>query len=261
MFQAFKHLLPRAEAWRAAADGWLSRLLSGMSSAPEAVREFTDAAYRDIHPETTREIREWELEYGLPPGSTEADARSNVTAERQASGGQGPDYIQGVLQAAGFDVYVHEPWVSTHPFVARDPRLYTATIYYGTVRFAIAPFQHQFTERINPTTFETNSQAQFNALSSGANYFDNKTLQQRLLPPIPDDPDKWPFFVYIAGETFPTKAYVDPARKNELERLVLKLRPLHAWIIFLTQDTEPPAVNDDFLFAEGNGWGESYWAG
>src|SRR5690606_9145651 len=261
MFRQLRHLLPQGEAWKTAIERQFTKLLRGLSGAPDDAREFIDDVFEDLHPETTREIEEWEHEFGLPPGANEATSRANIAAAHAATGGQSPAYIQGILQAAGFDVYVHEPWVSTEPYVARDPRLYAGTIYYGTVRFAIAPFQHQFTERINPFTFETNSQPQFNALSSGANYYDNKTLQQRMLPPIPDDPDQWPFFVYIGGETFPTKAYVDPDRKSELDRLILQLRPLTHWVMFLTQDTEPPEENDDFLFAEGNGWGESYWPG
>jgi hypothetical protein len=47
---------------------------------------------------------------------------------------------------------------------------------------------------------------------------------------IPSDPSLWPYFLYIGGESFPAFAYVDAARKDEFETLLLKIVPAQQWI-------------------------------
>ena len=44
-------------------------------------------------------------------GLTEQERRDRLDASWKATGGQSPRYIQDTLQAAGFDVYVHEWWI------------------------------------------------------------------------------------------------------------------------------------------------------
>jgi len=47
---------------------------------------------------------------------------------------------------------------------------------------------------------------------------------------IPNDPTKWPFFLYIGGENFPDQATVPQARRDEFEDLCLKICPTEQWL-------------------------------
>ncbi|MFW6156787.1 MAG: putative phage tail protein, partial [Armatimonadota bacterium] len=104
-----QHLLPRGRAWSAAADSMLDRFLSGLSGLPEAVREHLDRVLYDIDPDETRRLADWEEQFGLRPRSlSDSERRGRLRGRWSATGGQSRQYIQGVLRAAGFDVYVYE---------------------------------------------------------------------------------------------------------------------------------------------------------
>jgi len=52
---------------------------------------------------------------------------------------------------------------------------------------------------------------------------------------VPNDPSKWPYFLYIGGETFGGIAQVDPRRKDEFEALCLKICPAQQWLGVLVE--------------------------
>lgn len=219
--RVYQHLLPDAEPWRLVAGKTLTKFFEGLAGAPADARSFTDAAYEDLFPDTTRQLSEWEAHYGLTPNPSEAVRRANLAAEWAATGGQSPHYIQGVLQTAGFDVFVHEWWESgPNPYVARDPREHTLHPLIGTVQCGEPLAQ------CGEPLAECN-----NVLINEPLYLVNKDLTQRAPPPIPDDPAFWPFFLYIGGETFPDLTEIPVARKDEFERLILKVRPTQLWIV------------------------------
>jgi hypothetical protein len=237
-FRIFSHLLPRAQAWRITVDKTLRKLFLGLSEEPALARQFADQVFEDLLPETTRlhALNEWERQFGLALTDTSvvedgAAARLILAAEWQATGGQSPSYIQGVLRAAGFDVYIHEWWSSGPPYVARDPRDYTNQPLVGSHQCTgvpLAPLPSQ------PQCSAFASQPQCNRwLANETDYLVNKDLTRRAPPPVPDDPATWPYFMYVGAETFPARAVVDVTRRSEFERLLLKLRPLHNWIVTL----------------------------
>src|SRR5689334_18526975 len=160
--------------------------------------------------------------------------RLALAAEWAATGGQSPSYIQGVLQAAGFDVYVHEWWSSGPPYVARDPRDYTEQPLIGSFQCTGDGLPSQ------PQCSAFASQPQCNGwLANEISYLVNNDLTRRAPPAIPDDPDFWPYFFYIGAESFPEIAVVDSNRRAEFERLVLKLRPTHLWVVLRITYTDP----------------------
>jgi hypothetical protein len=242
-FRQLSHLLPRGAAWRVTIDKTLRRFFLGLSAQPEETRAYIDKVYLDLFPATARSkddpvpaersgaLEEWEKQFGLTPSATasEASRRLALAAEWQATGGQSAGYIQGVLQAAGFNVYVHEWWSSGPPYVARDPRIYTTVPRIGTNRCQSLP-----TTVSKPRCSAFASQSRCNAfLANDPHYLVNKDLTRRPPPPVPDDPMKWRYFMYVAAASFPTPATVDVARRDEFERLILKLRPAHLWIVTL----------------------------
>ena len=52
---------------------------------------------------------------------------------------------------------------------------------------------------------------------------------------VPNDPSKWPYFLYIGGETFGELAQVDPKRRDEFEALCLKICPAQQWLGILVE--------------------------
>jgi hypothetical protein len=108
--------------------------------------------------------------------------------------------------------------------------LYTTRPLIGTFRCQALP-----TTGSKPrcSTFRS-SQARCNRfLNNDPHYLVNKDLTLRAPPLVPDDPAKWPYFMYVGGETFGINAIVDLARRDEFERLLLKLRPTQNWVVTL----------------------------
>jgi hypothetical protein len=245
-FRTFQHLLPDSLAWRirqrvtpwAYGDGstwgqtgllWggvaggrdIDRFFEGLANFLDLPRAFIDEVYRDLFSESTRDLAEWEFQFGLTTAAAEADRRANVDAAWKSRGGQSPRYLQDVVQAAGFDVYIYEWWSSgPGPYVARDPRNYTDVPTLGTVQCG------------EPLALCGEPDALCdNFLANEPGYLVNSNLTPYAPPTVPSDPTKWPFFIYWGGSTFGATAYVDPTRRQEFERLILKLCPAHCWLV------------------------------
>lgn len=240
--QVFQHLLPRTPTWRLSGTKMLRKFYAGIaavfddSDPQKSPRAFADAVWLDAFPSTARTpgaLEEWEHEFGLLPAATESARRLNLAAEWRSSGGQSPSYVQGVLQTAGFNVYIHEWWSSGPPYVARDPRLYTNTPLIGTVQCtpdSLPLAQPQCT----PYGLANAPQPQCNAfLANETHYLVNKDLTRRPPPPIPAGAQYSPYFFYVGAAVFPNHASVLATRREELERLVLKLSPAHQWAVML----------------------------
>jgi hypothetical protein len=262
--QTIFHLLPRAWAWRVTKRKNLRRLLEGIAPSFDDARTAIDATWEEISPETTTNLDEWERQYGLEANANEATRRLNLAAEWRATGGQSPGYVQGVLQTAGFDVYIHEWWSGGPPYVARNPHDYTDAPLIGTVQCTPDAFrfngQPQCSDGQPDSNNELIPQYQCNAfLVNDPHYLVNKLLTQAAPPPIPNNPAVYPKFFYVGAATFPSHATIPASRRGEFERLLLKLRPLHLWIVTLIDyDTTPPpgAFSWD---TPGSGWDESVW--
>jgi uncharacterized protein YmfQ (DUF2313 family) len=232
--RTIQHLLPRSGAWSLTQNKMLRKFFAGLAGffddAANGPKAFVDSIWFDVLPSTARTsaLAEWEREFGLPSDPSDSVRRLALAAAWRATGGQSPSYIQGVLQAAGFNVYVHEWWSSGPPFVARDPRTYTLTPQIGTYQCApVSLVEYACAPRIL-------NQPQCNDfLGNDPGYLVNKDLTRRPPPPVPNDPATWPYFLYIGAASFPTHANVAAARRDEFERLILKLRPTQHWIVTL----------------------------
>lgn len=263
----FKHLLPNARAWRITVDKKLRQFFAGLSGVGEDVKTFFDGVWLDIFPETTREIDAWEQQFGLrDTGLTEQQRRDRLDATWKALGGQDPKYIQDTLQANGFDVYVHEWWEpGTEPapgvkqcVTPRNPLMWLRREFTGVTLLVecgetFAQCGEPFAEagnRLEPAgyplvnkIFETvpdllplcgESIAECGEPEAlCGNYFEfRESLRQYI---VPTDPAKWPYFLYIGGETFGTLAQVDPKRRDEFEALCLKICPAQQWLGILVE--------------------------
>lgn len=235
--RVFQHLLPRGTAWRLTITKTLRKFFEGLTTAPAAARDFVDEVHRDAFPATTRELAEWENQFGIVPQGNDAARRLELAAHWAAQGGQDPKYLQDTLQAAGFPLYIHEWWSSGPPYVARDPRDYTVQPLIGSYQCTGAAFLADQPQ----CTGSGSTQPQCNAfLVNEPGYIVNRDLTPRAPPPVPDDPAFWPYFLYFGAATFPNKVTLAIGQREALERLVLKICPMQQWLV-MRVDYDPGA--------------------
>lgn len=225
-----KHLLPRAKAWTITTNKTLRELIVGLTGFPVFVKEFIDLVWFDIFPQTTRELPAWEQQFGLLAGSlTDQQRRDRLDLAWKRNGGQDPTFLQETLQAAGFDVYVHEWWVpASDPPVARNPLTYLT----GGSPTAYPLWNNVFVAQQDFITVCGEADAECGEpVAECGNYTGFSFKVQE--PIISTDPDTFPFYVYIGGETFPNTANVDADRQSEFETLCLKHFPRQQWLAML----------------------------
>ncbi len=254
-----KHLLPRAKAWSLTIDKQLRQFFDGLTVLGSDFKDFDDDVYEDLFPKTTRELDAWEAQFALPSlGLVEQERRDRLDATWKAAGGQSPRYLQDTLQGVGFNVFIHEWWVpGTEPGVGvkqcvtpRDPNLFLTELNFDALcGMVFAECGDDFTEcgggEINGTGFplvnplfittadiiplagESVAQAgESDVISGNFLNFTNALREYQ----IPDDPVKWPYFLYIGAASFPDLASVPANRRDEFETLCLKICPAQQWL-------------------------------
>lgn len=252
--RVFQHILPKAKAWRLTVDKQLRQFFDGLTGIGADIKEFFDLVWLDIFPGVTREVDAWEDQFGLTKNLTdEQERRDRLAATWQALGGQDPRYIQDTLQNAGFDVYIHEWWqtpvIGGNP-IPKNPLLvlndginplqyvancgaqkancgYSEAICGATAQPTGFPLVNKILEALIAAVCGAqavncgNPEAVCGAISSI--YSPKRYI-------IPSDVDKWPYFLYIGGQTYPDQAIVPASRKNEFETLCLKICPAQQWL-------------------------------
>lgn len=266
--RVFNHLLPDARAWRIGTNKRLRQFFEGLAASPaEDTRQFFDSIWLELLPESTTSLDEWEDQFGLQSsGLTEQERRARLAAVWRATGGQSPRYVQDTLQGAGFDVYVHEWWAPVDTpapgekvcVTPRNPLQYLRRetdpdpllvecgepdVQCGEI-FAqagntLGPRGYPLVNKILRTAPDFiplcgEPVAECGEPEALCGNFD-KFIDEQVPYVLPTDPDKWPFFLYIGGEEFGTLAQVDPSRKNEFERLCLKICPAQQWLGVLVE--------------------------
>lgn len=266
----YQHLLPDGRAWRTTIDKRLRQFFQGLADTPSDVKDAADSVWLDLLPESTTELSEWERQFGLPSTVlTEEQRRERLAATWKALiGGQAPRYIQDTLRANGFDVYVHEWWEPSTPPTPgnfgnptpRNPLMWLRREFTGVSLLvecgeALAACGEAFAEAgnsLNPRgyplvnkIFETRPDVlplcgelvaeagEADALCG--NFTEFKDFLKEYI--VPNDPTKWPYFLYIGGETFGDIANVPPNRKDEFEALCLKICPTQQWLGILVEYT------------------------
>lgn len=271
----FQHLLPTARAWWLTPDKVLRDFFLGFAPPLDDTREFFDQLFVDIDPQQTTQLEEWEFQFALPPASlTPQQRRDRLDGRWKAQGGQSPRYIQDTLQAAGFDVYVHEWWVPDplHPTggsvdgdsvpVARNPNDY---LFDGTGGLPFLMYDggtdsqdgdldglsaiiaqdgqtaveagYPLVNKILESSDSEIGDGDADMLDGGLEAQDGgivTTYSQKQYT-IPVDPTKYPYFLYIGAETFPEIADLSEARRDEFEDLCLKICPTEQWLGILVQ--------------------------
>jgi len=260
----FKHLLPNAKAWRITIEKTLRQFFQGLTGIGEDSKDFFDDVYNDLDPQLTRELDTWEKQFALvDTGLTTQERRDRLDATWKALGGQSPRYIQDTLQAAGFNVFVHEWWIPSveHPTggsvdgdvtpVARNPFDFlddgtgglpflmvdggvdaqdgdTVSQDGGTATPAGYPLVNKILEASDEFIGDGSVQMQDGAPQAQDGGI--LTIYSQKQFTIPVDTTKYPFFLYIGGQTFPDQAIIPTARRDEFEDLCLKICPTEQWL-------------------------------
>lgn len=241
-------LLPRGRAFRIAGV-----LIDALSSVADRIRLEAELAWLDFFPATTRNVSEWQDQFGLDAGLalTDTQRRERLAGVWKATGSLSPKHLQDVLQTAGFDVWVHEWWIpGSVPVSPRDPLTHLSTV--GAVAAASSTRCGVANARCGVANARCGST--FSAL--GYPLVDGVTRSAFLYLATLGDPDlrcgapgarcgastgvvdvasSYPIpsaphvFVYIGGFDFPDLVTVRADRRSELERLVLKHKPAHLW--------------------------------
>ena len=254
-FRIFQHLLPRARAWTLIAEKILRNFFEGLTGLPADFKDFIDQVWLDIFPTSTRDLLDWEQQFGIvSPAATDAERRETLEAQWMRGGGLGPDALQEVLQSAGFDLYVHEAWHFTPAKAIRNPHLWlidadTSIVYVAECGEAVAECGEP-TALCGDTSTPTGILLVNKILQRSVDHIeavicgeaaaacgepaslcgDNSGFTSEFKPYIlPNDPDRWPFFWYIGGVGFGDMVTVPITRKSELETLILKIGPTHLW--------------------------------
>lgn len=253
-FRIFQHLFPRSHAWRIVIDLMLRKFLEGLKDFQETYVLFVDQIFEDLDPTLTRELSSWEDQFQLSGSGTENERRQSLDAAWKAQGGQSPGYLQNILRTAGFDVFVHEWWFFDGPTrKTRNPQVYLSTTENSAATFGepeavfgepdavfggltAAVGDVLVNKGLGISYLQATPAAAFGepeAVFGEPDAVFGETGALIFVPkiyPIPIDPTKYPFFVYVGGEIFPDVADVPEVRRIELERMVLKYFPDQLWV-------------------------------
>lgn len=256
MFRTFQHVLPNAKAWRLTIDKPLRKFVAGVSAPADSIRTYFGGVWGDLIPESTQSLDEWEGQFGLPDtGLPESARRQRLRAAWAAQGGQSPRYIQDTLQANGFGVYVHE-WFTGAAFPLSASYCGDLSAESGEAGVECVGVQHTTRnpndvlapDNIVPVAGKgyplvnliTGVTPNLLALCGEAGAESGESLitcynhvGYTFTPKkyeTTSDPNTWPYYLYLGGETFGTLAQVPASRRFEFETLCLKICPTQQWL-------------------------------
>lgn len=250
-FRIFQHLLPRSRAWAIVIEKTLRNFFEGLTGLPSDFKDFIDEIWLDVFPSSTRKLAEWEAQFGvISPPAAEADRRDLLAALWSRGGGQGPDTLQDVLQDAGFDVYVHEPWFFGVDFadiiMCGEPGVECGEPGVECGETEVRKLIRNPNDFIPSTAILLVNKILIRSLEyvlavscgeveaacgeAAAVCGDNTGF---LIVPriynVPTNPAVWPYFWYIGGVNFGDVVNIPLDRKGEFETLVLSIGPAHVW--------------------------------
>ena len=109
MLNTLRHLLPDSTAWRLVIERLLKKYLRGLSTVGADARSFIDDVSDDVWPQTTRQLSEWQRQFGLEAWGTEQEQRDYLEHIWSEERGHGRETIQANLRAGGFaNAYVYD---------------------------------------------------------------------------------------------------------------------------------------------------------
>lgn len=255
-FNLFKYLLPKADAFKIFIQKPLTKFFEGLTALPDDFRTFIENIYMDLFPNSTRSIELWEEQFGIRnPSSDMVIRKSTIDLAWKLKGGQSANYLQEKLIEAGFtELLVHE----NNP--EADPDNFLSDVFLMTCgnSWAVCGNDDAFAGKTggyvlaNGYLPAASDVRDFLAVCGGnmwtptycdqteavCGYFEQYILEPKTYP-IPNDPDIWGAIFFIGGEvtrdpvthkiTDIAKVVISVDRRQELENLILKIKPVQTW--------------------------------
>jgi hypothetical protein len=230
-----ERLFPTGRAFKIPKDGKLDRLIDALKVyETKAVNDATsilDSILPDNDNFTAEDASQWEVRLGLPVNNLIPLADRKLAIKRKMNhpglipARQHARYIEGQLQAAGFNVWVHEniPVVNPVTFGATplDGLGELNTYQLGGGELGSAE------DFISNTILSQVQLGQFQLGSSQLGFTFNNMVVNHTDPDLDldFDPDGFNCSFYIGGEIYGTFADVLSSRETEFRQLILKLKP------------------------------------
>lgn len=203
-----KQLFPTGRAWWIRLNGIFHKLLQGLSLSEQRVHDATvfllDAILPDNDNFDEEDAANWEKALGLYNQSylSLADRKKIILRKMQHPGNiparQHYLYLEGQLQNAGFDVYVHENRFGSPPVINNPVAAIYGEINYGQINYGNQGINHS--KIINYIDANKDSQLIGDGVNMRATFF-------------------------IGSQVFPNRADVPNERKKEFRELILKIKP------------------------------------
>lgn len=239
-----KSVYPRGRAWKMADGSYHEALHRALAKSESRAYSDSEAILFSILPDNDQfsvdDATDWERRLGLISNASVSLAiRKQAILRKMNHPGtikarQHYLYIQGQLQAAGFNVYVHENlfpdglggWLQYTPQDVLEGN-------YGQY----GDFQMGFTQygdsiSANSTLFVW---PQYGNFQMGDFQYNGYVYKNKIVNNIDEDLDQyfdWGLTLrstfFIGGEVFGTFANVDENRKAEFRQLILKLKPVQS---------------------------------
>lgn len=221
-----KQLYPIARAWIMRKNSTFEKIHEAFAYSESRAREAITGIFDSLIPDNDNfnidDAANWERALGIYNRSNvNLATRKDVIYRKMRHPGnvlgrQNYLYIQGQLQAAGFDCYVHENRFGDppeiYPFISA---IYNLVIY-GEVTYGFEGGDFSDFEPVANYVDETKD----------AGYEPGNAQHQRYL-------------FFIGGETFPDAAYIQEERRAEFRELILRLKPAHTAVGLLLADYVP----------------------
>ena len=246
---------PRGSSWSQKIGGGMEGLLLGIADSLELVRGNLGTLALLRNPESTEQLDELEIDFGITPDQTltEAVRRARLDARINAEQTAGTrDRMEREIQAAGFDLFVH----ANNPAV--NPLQFTSSFQMvagGVDAFAGEPgaVAGVFTAEILVNGAFVRTVAVWNTVAGGDEAFAGEptaiaeqvgTINLPFEYAVPTDPADWPLVFFVGGPATRDGsgaliaidiALVPVLRRAELERTVLRLKPLHSWAMMMVE--------------------------
>jgi hypothetical protein len=172
-------------------------------------------------------LSDWEEFLNLLPGTRLSVQQQNkrIIGKYSQVGGQGPEYIQDILQKSGFPLYVYEN--------RADEGVKTPLAVLGTASLGSFTLG-EYTDRIDPRSLAGH-------LYAGPPRFRNRkdytlgeptTVTEEVPYVISADSTKYIFFIFLAG---PGGIYdfvdIPEERENDLKLLLYEIKPGNVWVL------------------------------
>jgi hypothetical protein len=243
--------LPEGSAWTPKVGGKLDLVYDAIGEILDEMNTNFERARYVRDPEKTDLLEDLERDYGILTNEllTEAVRRASLNAKKnQGRSTAAADYVQSILQGAGFDVQVHrnDPPVDPAIFLNQAFQMVAG----GGNAYAGRP--DAFAARIGGDllvngglfTYSTAYAAQAGGATTVAGnseavagYFES-LQKDPVVYEIPTDPDKWGFVFFVGGDatrnvsgelTDIEAAQVPSERRDEFNTIILSLKPLFTW--------------------------------